>query len=85
MTIKSLNNTPKGPIEQFGLALRRLAEKLAPVDDDGLKKVGKALAWPFQKKEIEGILRSDRASESALQPLIAKRPHVRIQLLHPAF
>ncbi|KAH0537544.1 hypothetical protein FGG08_005679 [Glutinoglossum americanum] len=51
--IKSLN-IPNGPIEQFKLALQRLASNLAPVD--GLKKFGKALVWPFQKGEIEGIL-----------------------------
>ena len=51
--MKSLN-VPTGPLEQFKIALEHLASKLAPVD--GLRKVGKALAWPFQKTEIQDIL-----------------------------
>ncbi|KAL9100692.1 MAG: hypothetical protein Q9163_003956 [Psora crenata] len=53
LTLRSLN-VPKGPIEQFKDALQRLAEKLAPVE--GLKKVGKSFAWPFQKGEVMEIL-----------------------------
>ena len=53
LTIKSLN-VPNGPLEQFKTALEHLALKLAPAI--GLKKVGKALAWPFQKAEIQDIL-----------------------------
>lgn len=52
-TLLSLNK-PNGPIEQFKIALERLETKLAPVG--GLRKVGKAIAWPFQKEEIEEIL-----------------------------
>src|SRR5579862_3664474 len=52
-TMKALNG-PKGPLEQFKLALEQLAIKLTPVT--GLKKLGKALAWPFESKEIKNIL-----------------------------
>lgn len=52
-TLLSLNK-PNGPIEQFKIALERLETKLAPVG--GLRKVGKTIAWPFQKEEIEEIL-----------------------------
>ena len=52
-TLLSLNG-PDGPIEQFKTALERLAKKLTPVK--GLKKVGQAITWPFQKEEIKEIL-----------------------------
>ena len=43
-----------GPIQQFQKALERLEHKLAPAK--GVKKVGKAFIWPFEKAEIQGIL-----------------------------
>ena len=43
-----------GPIQQFQEALKRLEHKLAPVR--GVKKVGKAFIWPFEKAEIQSIL-----------------------------
>ena len=43
-----------GPIQQFREALERLEHKLAPVR--GVKKVGKAFVWPFEKAEIQSIL-----------------------------
>ncbi len=43
-TLLSLNK-PNGPIMQFKTALERLEKKLAPAE--GLRKVGKAIAWPF--------------------------------------
>jgi hypothetical protein len=54
-TMRSLNQS-KGPLEQFKTALDQLARELSPVE--GLKKVGKALTWPFQKGEIKAILNS---------------------------
>lgn len=45
---------PNGPLDQFKAALEQLASKLAPVE--GLKKAGRALAWPFQQGEIKEIL-----------------------------
>lgn len=53
VTIKSLN-VPGGPLEKFKTMLQLLALKLKPVE--GVKKVGKALIWPFQKGEINEIL-----------------------------
>lgn len=52
-TLLSLNG-PNGPIEQFKTALERLEKKVAPVK--GLRKVSKAITWPFQKEEVEEIL-----------------------------
>ncbi len=52
-TLLSLNK-PNGPIVQFKTALERLEKKLAPAE--GLRKVGKAIAWPFQKEDIKEIL-----------------------------
>ena len=52
-TLLSLNK-PNGPIEHFKTALERLETKLAPAR--GLRKVGKAIAWPFQQEEIKEIL-----------------------------
>ena len=43
-----------GPIQRFREALEWLEHKLAPVK--GVKKVGKAIMWPFKKNEIQGIL-----------------------------
>jgi hypothetical protein len=53
VTIRSLN-VPNGPLDQFKLAFELLTTKLAPVD--GLKKMRKALAWPFQKTEIQSVI-----------------------------
>jgi hypothetical protein len=53
MTIKSLN-LPGGPLEKFKMMLQKLTSKLKPAE--GVKKVGKALIWPFQKGEINEIL-----------------------------
>jgi hypothetical protein len=45
---------PKGPLQQFKLALDRLALKLEPAE--GLKRFRKEMVWPFQKQEIRDIL-----------------------------
>ena len=52
-TLLSLDG-PNGPIQQFKTALERLEEKLTRVE--GLRKIVKAVAWPFQKEEITEIL-----------------------------
>jgi len=52
-TMRSFS-APEGPLEQFKLELERLASKLKPTA--GLKKIGKALTWPFQKEEVKDIL-----------------------------
>ena len=54
LTMKSLN-VSGGPLEQFKTALERLALKLKPVD--GWELARRALAWPFQKEEVNEILR----------------------------
>ena len=43
-----------GPMDQLETALSLIMKKLKP--SSGIKKLGKALSWPFDKKEIEGIL-----------------------------
>src|SRR5271169_6592143 len=45
---------PNGPVEQFRIALERLASKLSPTG--GVKGVGNTLTWYFQKDEINEIL-----------------------------
>ena len=52
-TLLSLD-VPNGPIQQFRAALEQLESRLSPIK--GWKKVGKALTWPFEKKETMGIL-----------------------------
>jgi hypothetical protein len=45
---------PSGPLEQFKLALERLATRLGPAA--GLSKGSKKLVWPFKEKEVLDIL-----------------------------
>lgn len=45
---------PNGPFQQLRKALENLSSKLAPVA--GLKKVGEAMKWPIEKKEILEIM-----------------------------
>jgi hypothetical protein len=52
-TMRALNQ-PNGPLEQFKQALERLASKLKPAEN--MKKIGKALIWPFQKAEIKEVI-----------------------------
>jgi hypothetical protein len=52
-TIRSLA-VAGGPIDQFDKTLILIASKLEA--GSGLKKVGKALKWSFQKAEIQGLL-----------------------------
>jgi hypothetical protein len=47
LTVQSLQISG-GPLEQFKVALERLASKVAPVE--GWRKAGKALSWPFKKR-----------------------------------
>jgi hypothetical protein len=52
-TVQSLD-MPKGPLKQFKGALEQLASRLEP--SKGVKKVGRALTWPFKTEEIKEIL-----------------------------
>lgn len=54
-TVVSSLASDAGPLEQLTEALEQLAKRLSPAD--GVKNVGKRLVWPFQKDEVEGILR----------------------------
>ena len=53
---------PNGPVQQFRIALQRLASKLSPVG--GVKSLGKPLTWYFQKEEINEILSSIERQKS---------------------
>jgi hypothetical protein len=46
---------PRGPLEQLKDALEQLAKMLSPAE--GLRKLGKSIAWPFQKGEVDWILK----------------------------
>jgi hypothetical protein len=52
-TMKSLNMS-NGPLEQFKVALGRLASTTKP--QGTAKKIGKALMWSFKKEEVKDIL-----------------------------
>lgn len=52
-TIRSLAG-PDGPLDQFRKALHSLADKLMPVV--GMRKIGKALRWSFEKNEVQEVL-----------------------------
>ena len=72
-TFESLNR-PGGPLEQFRMALERLSSKLAP-SATGLKKMGKAISWPFQKEEVKEIL-SSVERQKALLNLARQNDHM---------
>ena len=72
-TLHSLN-VPHGPLDQFRSALERLASKLAS-PATGLKKMGKAIIWPFQKEEIKEILASIERQKGLLN-LARQNDHV---------
>ena len=55
-TLETLNLS-KGPLEQFRSSLERLSAKLAPPATP-IKKLGKAIVWPFQKEGVQDLLRS---------------------------
>ena len=72
-TFQSLD-VSKGPLDQIRTALESLSSKLAP-SSTSLKKVRKAITWPFQKGEIKEILeRIERAK--ALLNLARQNDHM---------
>ena len=72
-TLCSLN-VPDGPLHQFRRALDRLDSKFAS-PATGLKKLGKAMTWPFQKEEVKEILGSIERQKSLLN-LARQNDHV---------
>lgn len=72
-TLHSLN-VAAGPLDQFRTALERLSSKLAS-SATGLKKLGKAIVWPFQKEEIKEILGSIER-QKALLTLARQNDHM---------
>ena len=55
--------TPRGPLQQLETALKRLEKELRP-SNSRLKTMGKALKWPFDKKDTESIVSSLERSKS---------------------
>ena len=53
-----------GPIEQLESALELIVDKVKPLSK--LKKIGKALVWPFTIKEVEEILRQIERQKSTI-------------------
>ena len=72
-TLQSLNLS-KGPLEQFRDTLERLSAKLAP-PATSLKKLGKAIVWPFQKEEVQELLESIER-QKALLTLARQNDHM---------
>lgn len=57
-------SSPRGPLELLKEALEQLVRRLSPAG--GLAKIGNSLAWPFQKKEIDEILRKIERQKSLI-------------------
>ena len=79
-TMKSLM-VPNGPLEQFKVALEDLASILMPVNK--LMKIGNAMTWPFQKKEIRNILNAIERQKT-LFALALQNDHLLVMHLRPA-
>lgn len=73
LTLQSLN-VLDGPLAQFRKALERLSSRLAP-PATGLKKLGNAIKWPFQKEEVKDIL-SSIERQKALFTLARQNDHM---------
>lgn len=63
-TFQSLG-VPEGPLHQIRRALERLSSKLDPPATP-MKKLGKAIVWPFQREEIREILASIERQKALL-------------------
>ena len=72
LTLKLLSGS-EGPLAQLRTSLGILVSKLSPVK--GLKEVGKAFAWPFQKEEIKEILNTIER-QKALLTLARQNDHM---------
>lgn len=57
-------SSPRGPLELIKEALEQLVRGLSPAG--GLTKIGKNIIWPFQKKEVEGILQKIERQKSLI-------------------
>lgn len=55
MAVKDLA-TSGGPIDQYKSALEQLDSKLPSAASSGLKKIGSAFTWTFNKEDISTIL-----------------------------
>jgi hypothetical protein len=57
--------TPRGPLNRLESTLKGLEARLKP-SDGRVKALGKALKWPFDKKETEAMIASLERSKSLL-------------------
>lgn len=64
---------PNGPLQQFKELLEKLAVKLNP--GHGLKKIGKAMSWPFERVEIRESL-ADLERYKLLFSIAMQRDHL---------
>ncbi|KAF2147019.1 uncharacterized protein K452DRAFT_217195 [Aplosporella prunicola CBS 121167] len=60
-----------GPFDQYTTALEQLQSKLDPARSGVIHRVGKAIAWQFKKKELEGILEKLERFKSSIQFILA--------------
>ena len=68
LTLQSLDPSlelSKEPLEQLRSTLERLAAKIAP-PATLIRKLGRAMIWPFQKEEVQDILRSIERQKALL-------------------
>ena len=79
-TIKALDG-PNGPLVQFRNTLESLATRLKPMV--GFARIGKSLAWPFQKGEIKDMLRI-LERQKALFALALQMDHMLVVPLCPS-
>jgi hypothetical protein len=56
-----------GPIDQYRSALEQLQSKLTSTAASGLKAIGTALAWKFNKEEVTNILTRIERLKSLIQ------------------
>ena len=73
LSTAQLIDVTNGPLQQFKRALEQLALRLAL--SKGLKKIGKALTWTFQKGEVKEIL-STIERQASLFDLAMQNDHM---------
>jgi hypothetical protein len=69
--ITKVLSLPQGPLQRLERALNGLVKGLKP-SNSRLKTIGKALTWPFEKKEYQEILSSLERSKSLVTVALQK-------------
>ena len=67
-----------GPLEDFKATLEDLSQRLAP--NAGAKKLGQALVWSFEKKEIDSVLLKFERLKSHIH-LALEQDHLYVSIL----